>query len=110
MPGIFISYVREDQTIVDRLVGDLRTHGAQVWLDRTAIKPGERWADAIRNGRKAGSNFGYGGPLTQVALLGLIALRFPGQTLKWDDQKMRFTNNDAANAYINPAYRAGWKL
>ncbi len=68
------------------------------------------WADAIRNGRKAGSNFGYGGPLTQVALLGLIALRFPGQTLKWDDQAMRFTNNDAANAYVNPAYRAGWKL
>jgi predicted dehydrogenase len=68
------------------------------------------WADAIRNGRKAGSNFGYGGPLTQVALLGLIAIRFPGQTLKWDDQAMRFTNNDAANAYLNPAYRAGWKL
>jgi len=68
------------------------------------------WADAIRNGRKAGSNFGYGGPLTQVALLGLIALRFPGQTLKWDDQAMRFTNNDAANAYVNPAYRPGWKL
>jgi len=68
------------------------------------------WADAIRTGRKAGSNFGYGGPLTQVALLGLIALRFPGQTLKWDDQAMRFTNNDAANAYVNPAYRPGWQL
>ena len=50
MPGIFVSYVREDQTIVDRLVGELRTHGAQIWLDRTAIKPGERWADAIRKG------------------------------------------------------------
>jgi len=68
------------------------------------------WADAIRMSRKAGSNFGYGGPLTQVALLGLIAMRFPGQTLKWDDKAMRFTNNDAANAYVNPAYRAGWKL
>lgn len=68
------------------------------------------WADAIRTGRKAGANFGYGGPLTQVALLGLIALRFPGQTLKWDDKAMRFTNNDAANAYVNPAYRPGWKL
>lgn len=68
------------------------------------------WADAIRNGHKAGSNFGYGGPLTQVALLGLIAIRFPGQTLKWDDKAIRFTNNDAANAYVNPAYRTGWKL
>ncbi|MEI8043869.1 MAG: Gfo/Idh/MocA family oxidoreductase [Verrucomicrobiota bacterium] len=68
------------------------------------------WADAIRNGRKAGSNFGYGGPLSQIGLLGLIALRFPGQTLNWDDRAMRFTNMDGANAFVNPPYRKGWKL
>ena len=68
------------------------------------------WIDAIRTSRKAGSDFDYGGPLTQVALLGLIAIRFPGQTLKWSDPKARFTNNDAANAYLRPAYRKGWKL
>ena len=68
------------------------------------------WADAIRNGRKAGSHFGYGGPLSQVGILGLIALRFPGQVLKWDDVSMRFTNNDAANAFVNPPYRKGWTL
>ena len=68
------------------------------------------WIDAIRNGRKAGSNFDYGGPLTQVALLGLIAIRFPGQTLQWNDKRIRFINNDSANAYVNPAYRKNWKL
>jgi predicted dehydrogenase len=68
------------------------------------------WADAIRTGRKAGSNFDYGGPLTQVALLGLIAIRFPGQTLNWDDQGARFTNHHAANAFVQSAYRKGWKL
>ena len=68
------------------------------------------WAEAIRTGRKAGSNFDYGGPLTQVALLGLIAIRFPGQTLQWNDKAMRFTNNKEANAFISPAYRKGWKL
>ena len=68
------------------------------------------WIEAIRTGRQAGSNFDYGGPLTQVAMLGLIAIRFPGQTLKWNDEQARFTNNDAANAYINPPYRPGWKL
>ncbi len=68
------------------------------------------WAEAIRAGRKAGSNFGYGGPLTQVGLLGLIALRFPGQTLNWNDAAMRFTNNDAANAFVVSEYRSGWKL
>ena len=68
------------------------------------------WLDAIRNNRQAGSNFGYGGPLSQCALIGAIALRFPGETLKWDDAGMRFTNNHAATALVNPPYRKGWKL
>jgi predicted dehydrogenase len=67
------------------------------------------WLDAIRTGRQAGSNFDYGGPLTQAALLGAIAIYFPGQTLQWDDAKMRFTNHEAANALVDPPYREGWK-
>ncbi len=68
------------------------------------------WIDAIRGQREAGSNFAYGGPLAQSALLGAIAIRFPNQTLEWDDQAMRFTNNEAANAFVNPPYREGWKF
>ena len=68
------------------------------------------WADAIRTGRQAGSNFDYGGPLTQVALLGLIAIQFPGRTLQWNDKRARFTNCSEANAFLNPPYRKGWKL
>ena len=40
----------------------------------------------------------------------VIAYLLFGQTLKWNDKKARFTNNDAANAHIAPAYRKGWKL
>jgi predicted dehydrogenase len=68
------------------------------------------WLEAIRTGRQAGSNFDYGGPLTQAALLGAIAIRFAGQTLEWDDKAARFTNHEGANALIQPAYREGWKL
>ncbi len=68
------------------------------------------WIEAIRTGRQAGSDFSYGGPLTQVALLGLIAIRFPGQKLEWDDKGMKFTNNKAANALLRSTYRRGWKL
>jgi predicted dehydrogenase len=68
------------------------------------------WLEAIRTGRQAGSNFEYGGRLTQVALLGAIALRFPGETLKWDDHAARFTNNEGANTYITPIYRKGWRI
>lgn len=68
------------------------------------------WIEAIRTSRQAGSNFNYGGPLTQAALLAVIGIRFPGETLQWDDKAMRFTNNQAANAYLNPPYRSGWEL
>ena len=68
------------------------------------------WIEAIRTGRTAGSDFSYGGPLTQVALLGLIAIRFPGQKLEWNDKGMKFTNNKEANALLRSTYRRGWKL
>jgi hypothetical protein len=68
------------------------------------------WLEAIRTGRQAGSNFDFGAPLTQSALLGAIAIRFPGQQLQWDEAACRFTNQDDANAYVDPPYRAGWSL
>lgn len=68
------------------------------------------WLEAIRTGRQAGSNFDFGAKLTQTALLGAIAIRFPGEKLLWDDEKGVFTNHGLANAYLHPPYRAGWSL
>jgi predicted dehydrogenase len=68
------------------------------------------WLNAIRTGGKAGSDFSYGGPLTEIALVGIIAIKFAGTKLKWDAAKMRFTNCPAANACVNPPCRTGWKL
>ena len=68
------------------------------------------WTDAIRAGKQAGSNFDYGGPLTELALLGVIAIRFPDTKLAWDGPNARFTNHEAANQWIAPAAREGWAL
>ena len=68
------------------------------------------WLEAIRADRPAGSNFDYGGPLTELGLLGAIAVRYPTQKLEWDAEAMRFTNFGEANALLNPAYREGWTL
>lgn len=68
------------------------------------------WTGAIRGGGQAGSNFDYGGPLTEVALLGSIAMRTPGVNLEWDAEAMRFTNHEAANQMLAIDYRDGWKL
>jgi predicted dehydrogenase len=71
----------------------------------------EDWLDSIRAGRKAGSDFdAYGASLTEIGLLGAIAIRFPGKELRWDSAAMRFTNHDAANAYVTSKYRSGWEL
>jgi hypothetical protein len=68
------------------------------------------WLDAIRHGRKAGSDFSYGGPLTEIALLGIVAIKMAGTKLGWDAKAMRFPNCKEAEAFLNPSYRTGWTL
>jgi predicted dehydrogenase len=68
------------------------------------------WLQAIKNNKQAGSNYDYGGPLTELAQLGIIAMKMLGRKLEWDGQNMRFTNCDEANQCINPPYREGWTL
>jgi predicted dehydrogenase len=68
------------------------------------------WLDAIRNGKKAGSDFSYGGPLTEIAMLGVIGIKMSGRKLEWDAEKLRFTNCEEANQYVNPPCRKGWEL
>jgi hypothetical protein len=57
MPHAFVSYVRDNQEQVDRLARDLRSGGAQLWLDREQIQPGQRWQQAIRRAIESGSFF-----------------------------------------------------
>lgn len=69
------------------------------------------WLDAIREGRPAGSDFAYGGPLTELALLGMIAQMFPGQKLAWDAAAGRIVNHSQADALTRPPTpREGWPL
>jgi hypothetical protein len=68
------------------------------------------WIRACKDGKPASSTFDYGGPLTEMILLGVLAMRFKDTPLEWDPEKMRITNNEQANEYINPPYRDGWKL
>jgi predicted dehydrogenase len=66
------------------------------------------WLQAIRNGTQAGSDFSYGAPLTEIAMLGVIAIKMRGVKLHWDAQQMQFTNSPEANLLVNPAYRDSW--
>jgi len=66
------------------------------------------WIDAAMGGPPTTDNFDYASNLTEAVLLGMIATRFPGQTLRWDSANMRFADNPAAQALVNPPYRKGW--
>jgi predicted dehydrogenase len=70
----------------------------------------KEWLEAIRGGPPPGSNFaGYGGPLTEVVLLGNVAIR-TGKKIEWDPVNLRAKNVPEAAAYIRREYRKGWEL
>lgn len=46
---IFFSYSRDDSEFVLNLAKELRTDGADVWLDQLDIKPGTRWDKSIED-------------------------------------------------------------
>ncbi len=68
------------------------------------------WVRACKGGRPASSNFSYSGPLSEMVLMGNLAVRFPQKRLLWDGAKMEVTNDVGANAYVRRQYRQGWSL
>jgi hypothetical protein len=72
----------------------------------------QEWIEACKNKTETTSNFDYAGKLTEMMLLGNIALRlqYKNTLLKWDGPNMRVTNFEEANQYIHKEYREGWSL
>ena len=68
------------------------------------------WIRACKDGKPASSNFDYSGPLTETVVMGNLAMLNPGKKLNWDGEKMKVTNDDQANTYVNVPYREGWSL
>ncbi|NCF88849.1 MAG: Gfo/Idh/MocA family oxidoreductase [Verrucomicrobiaceae bacterium] len=68
------------------------------------------WLSAIREGKEAGSNFEYGGALSEIGLLGMIAIQRSGKRLEWDADAMKFTNDALANTMVAPHFREGFSL
>jgi len=68
------------------------------------------WILACKGGKPSSANFDYGGPLTEMALLGVLAIRNQNRKLIWDVKNMRVTNDSEADKFVNPPYRDGWTL
>lgn len=85
---------------------------------KLARSPGhyQEWINACKQGAPAGSNFDWAGPLTEVVLLGNVALRLQmreemtTRKLLWDGPALKFTNSTAANQFLKRDYRDGWTI
>jgi predicted dehydrogenase len=67
------------------------------------------WIDACKGGTPASSNFEYGARLTEIILLGNVALR-TGKKLWWDGPNMKATNAPEADQFLKETYRPGWEI
>jgi hypothetical protein len=78
-------------------------------LARIASSHEMNWVEAAKGKTEASCPFEYAARLTEVMLLGVVALR-AGTKIHYDGANMRVTNNSAANEFLAREYRQGWSL
>lgn len=68
------------------------------------------WITAIKNGTQPGSNFAeYAGPLTEMIVLGNLAVR-SGRTIELDPDTGAVKTTGIPSDWLMPTYRNGWML
>lgn len=67
------------------------------------------WIAGCKGGPTPYSNFDIAAYLTEIILLGCVALR-TGQKLDWDGHNMRATNAPEADQFIRRHCRSGWEI
>ncbi len=69
-----------------------------------APKHYHQFVDACLGKGECTAPFSYASRLTETILLGVIAARFPNQTLNWDSENTKFAEEEA-NQYLGGEYR-----
>ena len=69
----------------------------------------EEWIRACKGGAPACSRFEISGSLTEMVLLGNIAI-LSGEPIEWESKSLKITNNPDANRLLRRRYRRGWTL
>ena len=69
----------------------------------------DQWVAACRGeGPEPLASFRRQEAATEALLLGCLAQRLPGERLQWDTARLRVTNSENANQFVDPGYRPGW--
>ncbi len=67
------------------------------------------WLDACKGGKPASANFEYGAALSEIGLLGLVAMRV-GKKMYWDAKAMKSPNAPEADKFLRESCRPGWEV
>ena len=105
-----VIYIGERGTMMGhRLIPETEMQSYQVPPKTLPRSPGhlKEWVDACRGGSPPGADFDHAGLLTEVCLLGNVALR-ADKKLHWDGPNLRVTNDEAANQWLRREDRTGW--
>jgi hypothetical protein len=95
-------------SVKEQMVAFKESGGVAETYDRVKGGPHQEWVRAIKgDGPECGSNFDYAAPMSEVALLGVLAQRFGGR-IEWDSKNMRITNRPELNVFVKEPARAGW--
>jgi predicted dehydrogenase len=78
-------------------------------LPRIATSHEVNWSNACKGIGQASTPFEYAAKLTEVMLLGVVALR-AGVKIHYDGADMRVTNSREGNDLLKREYRSGWSL
>jgi len=69
----------------------------------------QEWISACKSGTQPCASFEHSAPLTQMVLLGNVAL-LAEEPIDWDGEKMRITAAPQTNRLLRREYREGWSL
>jgi predicted dehydrogenase len=78
-------------------------------LPRITTSHEVNWSNACKGIGQASTPFEYAAKLTEVMLLGVVALR-AGMKIHYDGAEMKVTNSREANDMLKREYRRGWSL
>lgn len=67
----------------------------------------QEWFDAIRGEGKTFADFEHGGHLTEIGLIGILALKLQ-KDIEWDGENMKVVGEPSADALINKPVREKW--
>jgi predicted dehydrogenase len=77
-------------------------------IPRVEGGPFREWIRGIKGGPTPGSNFDVSAKLTEIVLLGALAIR-SGHTIEWDAEKMEAKGRPELAACIKEEARPGWE-